>query len=642
MDDRVGLLQHFAAGERHVMWVLERSPAPVLAYVSPAYEAVFGRPRSALAGQPWIWALHIHPDDRDAVEAAAKAWLADPAGAPFDVEYRILHPDGAEHWIRDCAQHRRGEEAQAGCLTGIAENITERRRAQQALRDQHERLETIAEVSPAYLCSFRVEADGRVSFPFGAARMDGFYGLPPGTVARDGAAIFAMVHPDDAGPNAEAIRHSARTLTPWRNEVRMRLPDGSMKWIEGHTAPVASADGAITWHGTVSDITPRKQVEQALLNSRARLAAVVAHMTEGLVICSADGHRHVEWNPAALALCEMDAEEARRLSFDQAMALFELRDLDGRLLPPEERPLPMVMAGQPLQQRPLRLRHLQRGWEKVLSYSGARIDGDDGRPLFGLIQMHDVTARRRHEEEIARLNAELETRVAQRTEELQAAVKELEAFSYSVSHDLRAPLRALDGFSKALLDDHAEALPDEGRRYVGIIRDATRRMAQLIDDLLDFSRLGRAPLNRRTVDTVQLVRHCFDALAHQREGRDIELRLGDLPPCEADLALLRQVWINLLANAIKYSRTRERAVIEVAFEASEGRAEYVVRDNGVGFDMRYAHKLFGVFERLHRAEEFEGTGVGLAIVQRIVQRHGGAVRAHSAPGQGASFHFTLG
>jgi signal transduction histidine kinase len=225
--------------------------------------------------------------------------------------------------------------------------------------------------------------------------------------------------------------------------------------------------------------------------------------------------------------------------------------------------------------------------------------------------------------------------------QLEAANKELEAFSYSVSHDLRAPLRGIDGFAQALLEDYGNQVPDEARRYLGIIRECAQQMGTLIDDLLAFSRLGRTPLEKRHVDTESLVRSVLDELAPQREGRVIEVRVGPLPPCTADPALLRQVWLNLLSNAFKYTRKREAAEIEVGCESARGLDAFFVRDNGAGFDMRYADKLFGVFQRLHRAEDYEGTGVGLALVQRILHRHGGHVWAEAAVDCGATFHFTL-
>jgi len=235
----------------------------------------------------------------------------------------------------------------------------------------------------------------------------------------------------------------------------------------------------------------------------------------------------------------------------------------------------------------------------------------------------------------------LEQRVVERTAQLEAANKELEAFSYSVSHDLRAPLRAIDGFSRILIKDHAQKLPEEEVRLLGLVRSNTQQMGRLIDDLLSFSRLSRQPVNRRTVNTADLVHQALETLQGDLEGRDVEIEIGDLPACQGDPTLIEQVWMNLLSNALKFTREREVARIEIGCEDREGEQIYFVKDNGVGFDMQYEDKLFGVFQRLHRNDKFEGTGVGLAIVQRIIQRHGGRVWAEAKLNVGATFYFTF-
>ena len=250
-------------------------------------------------------------------------------------------------------------------------------------------------------------------------------------------------------------------------------------------------------------------------------------------------------------------------------------------------------------------------------------------------------ALRRAEEELLRLNAELEQRVIDRTEQLNVANKELESFSYSVSHDLRAPVRAIAGFSKLLAEFHGSQLDEEANRKLGIVRSEAARMGALIDDLLRFSRLGRQALQMRVVDMEELVRINFEALTAQHPGPQPKLDLHALPQAMADRALLAQVWINLLSNAIKFSAKVEKPLIEVSATSDEREHTYRVRDNGAGFDPRYAAKLFGVFQRLHDQSEFQGTGVGLALVHRIVSRHGGRVWAESEPGAGATFYFTL-
>ena len=290
---------------------------------------------------------------------------------------------------------------------------------------------------------------------------------------------------------------------------------------------------------------------------------------------------------------------------------------------------------------PLTIRHADGRLTDVLY--NASVYRDSGGNILGVFAAaRDITERKRAERALHTLNEMLEKRVRERTAELEAANTELEDFTYSVSHDLRSPLRHIDGFSRLVVEDFGGELSEEARGYLMRIREGTRQMGQLVDDLLKLARVGRRDLNVQLTGLDDLVAEAVSDLKGETVGRAIEWKVERLPYVECDAALMKQVFANLLSNAVKYTRPRTRATIEVGVRAENGKPAIFVRDNGVGFSMKYADKLFGVFQRLHRSEDFEGTGVGLASVQRIIHKHGGRVWAEAEVDRGATFYFTLG
>jgi PAS domain S-box-containing protein len=380
------------------------------------------------------------------------------------------------------------------------------------------------------------------------------------------------------------------------------------------------------------DITERKRAEDALAASEARLRRVIESNMVGMYFWNLNGEMF-NVNEAMLRIlgCAGQAVSPQ----------LHWRELT----PPEhaaadERAFNEIIAVGVCTPYEKEFFRLDGSRVPVMVGAAAFLD----KPYTGVALAIDITARIQAEAALARLNTELEDRVAARTAALAAANQELEAFSYSVSHDLRAPLRAMQGFSRILLEEHGPELSAAAARYTRLISENASQMGRLIDDLLAFSRLGRQALQRSTIDMRALVADALDRIAPERDGHAIDVSVGELEPCVGDAALIRQVVLNLLSNAVKFSRPRAPAVIEVGCaprRAADADTVYFVRDNGVGFDMEYASKLFGVFQRLHPTEQFEGTGVGLATVQRIVNRHGGRVWAEAAVDAGATFFFAL-
>lgn len=431
---------------------------------------------------------------------------------------------------------------------------------------------------------------------------------------------------------ANYLVHGASSLLGRPIELSLRRADGSEFRAEMAISRVPTEEPP-RCTALIRDITERKKAETALRESEELYRMLVEDMKDYAIYMVNPEGRIMSWNTGAERIEGYPAEEI----IGQPWAcLFTPEDI--------KRGLPAQLMARAKAEG----KAVNEGWRVRKDGSRFWTHGvitalrDENGQLRGYSKLaHDITRQREADERIHQLNEELEQRVSERTAQLQAANQELEAFSYSISHDLRAPLLRISGFAEILQSEAAEGLGESSLRHLRTIAEAAQQLSTLIDALLDFSRMGRAELHLEKVDMSMLVEDARRELQADIQGREIEWRIGDLPGTHGDPLMLRQVFINLLANAIKYTRTRKPARIEIAARREGDETTYSVQDNGVGFDMQYAEKLFGVFQRLHSAQDFEGTGIGLANVRRIIRRHGGRVWAEGLVDHGATFYFTI-
>lgn len=486
---------------------------------------------------------------------------------------------------------------------------------------------------------------------------------------------FSLMHPDDLERTAElfnrALKNPESTV---RTEYRYRHQNGSWLWLEAVATNLIHEPIVKAFVTNFRDITERKRTEERL-QTLARLQAAIAEFGKiamvgidpvllmedavetvagalrieyaGVFELLSDGatlrlSAGVGWKQPLIGLATVEASPRSQSGYStftkETVAVEDLRS-DPRFDWPPWMLDHGIVSGVSV---PIKGRDQPMGALCVYCSNVRRFDPDEFHFMEAIaIRTGAALERRRAQEEIALLNAELEGRVIQRTAELKAAYQELESFSCSISHDLRAPLRHIGGFIELLQDEAGATLSETCRSYLKTISDATHQMGKLIDDLLELSRTSRAELNKTRVNLADLVHSAQRTFEKEIQSRDIQWVMNELPDIEGDPSLLRQVLVNLISNALKYTRSRRSTRIELGSSNSDDETVFFIRDNGVGFDMQYARKLFGVFQRLHGAAEFEGTGIGLANVRRIIERHGGRVWAEAKEGEGATFYFSL-
>lgn len=575
-------------------------------------------------------ALLVHPDDREGVRLAIQRAFKGASGM-YSVQHRVRTAAGEWIWIESHGKvAERSASGRAARMTGTNADITGRRHIEAALKESEERFRQFSESINVGFWILDLNPR-RVTYVNRA--FTHLSGLEADEVYRNPGPRIDVVHEDDRQAVKLAFEEWLQGKPSAGLEIDYRIvrPDGKMRWIHDHGVKLQDGNGqTFRIIGISEDITDRKLVEEELRQTRAFLESIIENIPNMIFVKDAKELRFLRFNRAGEKLLGYSREAMIGKNdydfFPKSEAdSFVMKDrqvLDGGVL--------VDIPEEPIQTRAHGLRYLHTKKLPLLDKSG------QPRYLLGISE--DITSRKRTDEAVKAMNRALERKAG----ELADVNRELEAFAYSVSHDLRAPLRHIDGYINLLQKRAGPSLDEISLRYVATISKSAARMANLIDDLLAFSRMGRTGLNKTAVPINYLIKEIINDLKAETENRHIDWIVKPLPDVFGDAALFRQAFFNLIENAVKYTRPRQQARIEIGC-IQHGREEAVIAvgDNGVGFDMKYVDKLFGVFQRLHRAEEFEGTGIGLANVARIIQRHGGRVWAVGEKDKGATFYVAI-
>lgn len=570
----------------------------------------------------------FHPEDRgtlaNAIECALKK------GEPYDLELRFITGKGKELWTRTVCKPQIVD-GKVVTLKGIFHDITERKKAEEALKSKLALLQIAGET--ARFGGWSV--DLRQNICTWSDEVADIHEMPHGYAPKleEGISFYS---PEWRAKITQVFTDCAEKGIPYDEEMEIITRTGKRIWVRAIGRAVKDDRGDIVHvEGSFQDISEQKKVLESLKKSETFIKAVLDNLPIGVAVNSIDPE--VKFSYMNDEFPKIYRTTRERLAGPDSFwdAVYEGAEFRAEL---RQRVLDDCASGDPRKMRWTEVPITRRG-EETTYITAQNIPIPNQSLMISMVV--DITERKRTEEEIRRLNLELEDRVAERTAQLEASNRELEAFSYSVSHDLRAPLRAIDGFSKFLVEDYADKLDNDGKRFIAVIRKNASKMDQLILDLLDLSRVSRSDINLIPVDMQAIVQSMYQEMASKDQKIAFETTIDKMPPVLCDISLIKQVWQNLIGNALKYSAKSANKKIGIGAYEANNEVVFFVRDHGAGFNEKYRHKLYGVFQRLHREDEFPGTGVGLAIVKRIVQRHGGKVWAEGKVDEGATFYFSL-
>jgi PAS domain S-box-containing protein len=730
----------------------------VIVEISPSILRITGFAREELIGTP-VFQLYFNPSDREFFLDAICADIE-----LHDYELRLKAKSGEIKYVSVNARLSKAHQGNPDQINGALRDITDRKLAEETLREHHQLLIKLSEQVPGVIYQYKLFEDGRSCFPFASSGMWGIYEVTPEEVREDATPVFGRLHPEDSQRVADLIFHSARTLEHFYCEFRVVLPVQGLRWRYSDAVPERTPDNGTLWHGIIYDITEHKQLEKELEETNERLKEAQKASKAGTWDWDITKNKFF-WSEGFLDLFGMPEDtvpgleawkktvhpedvDAAGKKIEEAIA--EKKELlnDYRIIAPdgsirwiratgrayyddglpvrmvglciditsqklseaelhdaewkfkalfEKGPLAVAFhemiydaAGKPVDYRFLDVnKHFMeligmdpRGRKVKEAFPGIENDPFDWIGTYGkvaqtgesirfeqyfqfnerwydcaayqfkpdhfVVAFLEITNRKQIEEKLIQsehdfrlLTESLDHQVKKRTQELEEVNKELEAFSYSVSHDLHAPLRRIKGMITLFCDTKAQNLTADDIEELDFIYQSAEEMERLINATLSFSKLNRGELKKSTVCTTLMIEEIIRFFDHATAGRNVTYRVHPLPDVQADEELLKQVWTNLISNAIKYTALKPEAIIEIGSESNDEEITFYIKDNGAGFEMDYADRLFRVFQRLHKASEFEGVGVGLANVHRIITRHGGTCRAEGVVDVGATFYFTL-